>query len=252
NNNTPTKQNLRSNLVEKKRVKFGVKILAFFVRPFLHLKVSGKEYMEMEHFPSVFVCNHGIIYGPIAAVIYLPTYFRPWIDRKMVDREMAAKEMYGRFIYRIPLLPPKAKMRIARLLAGPVTWALNSFNPIPVEKNNLRNVMTTFDDTVKVLSEGDNVLIFPERPRKVNRGDKMTVELLTDSVGRLFTGFANIGRLYYETTGKCLRFYPIYASKRNHTFRIGQPVVFSPDNDPHDEKQRIADLLHDKMLELAE
>ena len=77
---------------------------------------------------------------------------------------MAAKEMYGRFIYRIPLLPPKAKMRIARLLAGPVTWALNSFNPIPVEKNNLRNVMTTFDDTVKVLSEGDNVLIFPERP----------------------------------------------------------------------------------------
>ena len=53
NNNTPTKQNLRSNLVEKKRVKFGVKILAFFVRPFLHLKVSGKEYMEMEHFPSV-------------------------------------------------------------------------------------------------------------------------------------------------------------------------------------------------------
>ena len=252
NNNTPTKQNLRSNLVEKKRVKFGVKILAFFVRPFLHLKVSGKEYMEMEHFPSVFVCNHGIIYGPIAAVIYLPTYFRPWIDRKMVDREMAAKEMYGRFIYRIPLLPPKAKMRIARLLAGPVTWALNSFNPIPVEKNNLRNVMTTFDDTVKVLSEGDNVLIFPERPRKVKRGDKMTVEHLTDSVGRLFTGFANIGRLYYETTGKCLRFYPIYASKINHTFRIGQPVVFSPDNDPHDEKQRIADLLHDKMLELAE
>lgn len=124
--------------------------------------------------------------------------------------------------------------------------ALNSFNPIPVEKNNLRNVMTTFDDTVKVLSEGDNVLIFPERPRKVKRGDKMTVEHLTDSVGRLFTGFANIGRLYYETTGKCLRFYPIYASKRNHTFRIGQPVVFSPDNDPHDEKQRIADLLHDQ------
>ena len=74
--------------------------------------------------------------------------------------------------------------------------ALNSFNPIPVEKNNLRNVMTTFDDTVKVLSEGDNVLIFPERPRKVKRGDKMTVEHLTDSVGRLFTGFANIGRLY--------------------------------------------------------
>lgn len=252
NNNIPTKQNLRSNLVDRKKVKFGVKILAFVVKPFLHLRVSGKEHMDMANFPSVFVCNHGIIYGPVAAVIYLPTYFRPWIDRKMVDKNLAAKEMYGRFIYRIPLLPAKAGMRLARLLAGPVTWALNSFNPIPVEKNSLRNVMSTFDDTVKVLTEGDNVLIFPERPRRVKRGNKMTVEHLTDSVGRLFTGFANIGRLYYDTTGERLRFYPIYASRKNHTFSIGEPVAFNPDNDPHDEKQRITGLLHDRMLELAQ
>lgn len=251
NQNTPTQQNLRHNLVEKKRVKFGVKILAFLVKPFLHLRVYGKENMQMEHFPSVFVCNHGIVYGPIAAVIYLPTYFRPWIDRKMVERERAAKEMCSRFIYRIPLLSAKTKMRIAHALAGPVTWALNSFDPIPVEKNNLRNVMSTFDDTVKVLSEGDNVLIFPEKPRRVKRGDKMTVEHLTDSVGRLFTGFANIGHLYYDTTGKALRFYPIYASRQHHTFRIGEPVVFDPAGDPHEEKQRIAALLHDRMLALA-
>lgn len=251
NRNNPTKQNLRSNLVDKKRVKFGVKIIAFFVKPFLHLRLCGMENMDMENFPSVFVCNHGIIYGPVAAVIYLPTYFRPWIDRKMVDRDMAAREMYGRFIYRIPLLSRKAKMQLASQLARPVTWALNSFDPIPVEKNNLRNVMSTFDDTVKVLSEGDNVLIFPEKPRKVKRGDQETLEHLTDSVGRLFTGFANIGKLYYDTTGKALRFYPIYASRKKHTFTIGEPVVFDPANLPREEKRRIADLLHDRMAVLA-
>lgn len=251
NRNNPTKQNLRSSLVDKKRVKFGVKILAFFVKPFLHLRLCGRENMDMESFPSVFVCNHGIIYGPVAAVIYLPTYFRPWIDRKMVDRDMAAREMYGRFIYRIPLLSRRAKTGIARQLARPVTWALNSFDPIPVEKNSLRHVMSTFDDTVKVLGEGDNVLIFPERPRKVKRGDRETVEHLTDSVGRLFTGFANIGRLYYETTGKSLRFYPLYANRKNHTFNIGEPVVFDPFNEPREEKQRITDLLHLRMVSLA-
>ena len=249
--NKSTKQNLRSSFVEKKRVRFGVRILAFFVKPFLHLKVSGKENMDMENFPSVFVCNHGIIYGPVAAVIYLPTYFRPWIDRKMVDRDMAAREMYSRFIYRIPLLSKSAGMRFARFLARPVTWALNSFDPIPVEKNNLRNVMSTLDVTVEVLREGDNVLIFPERPRRVTRGNKETVEHLTDSVGKLFTGFASIGKLYYDATGKCLRFYPIYASRQGHTFRIGKPVVYDPSVDPREEKQRIANQLHDKMLELG-
>lgn len=252
NRNKSAEQSLHDNLVGRHRVRFGVKILAFFVRPFLHLRVEGCENMDMAHFPSVFVCNHGIIYGPVAAVIYLPTYFRPWIDRKMVDRDMAAQEMYGRFIYRIPLLSERAKRSVARGLARPVTWALNSFDPIPVEKNNLRNVMSTFDDTVRVLGEGDNVLIFPERPRRVRRGDKMTVEHLTDSVGTLFTGFASIGRLYYDKTGQCLRFYPIYASRRNHTFRIGEPVVFDPENDAHEEKRRIASLLYERMAALCE
>ena len=58
-------------------------------------------------------------------------------------------------------------------------------------------------------------------------------------------------RSYYDTTGKVLRFYPIYASRQHHTFRIGEPVVFDPAGDPHEEKQRIAALLHDRMLALA-
>lgn len=250
--NTETKKSLNETLVQEKKVRFGVKIIAFFVRPFLRLKVSGKEHILQENFPSVFVCNHGIIYGPIAAVIYLPTYFRPWIDRKMVDRDVAAREMYDRHIYRIPLLSKKAKTWIARQLARPVTWALNSFDPIPVDKSSMRGIMNTFDDTVQVLSEGDNVLIFPEKPRRVKRGKKMTVEHETRTVGSLYTGFANIGTLYHEKTGKDLCFYPIYANKKNHTFRIGEAVTFDHTNNPRDEKQRIAETLQQRMLTLKE
>ena len=71
-------------------------------------------------------------------------------------------------------------------------------------------------------------MIFPEKPRRVKRGKKMTVEHETNTVGRLYTGFANIWSLYYEKTGQPLYFYPIYANRKNHSFRTGQSVVFDP------------------------
>lgn len=246
----PVKQNLKKKLVQKSRVRFGVKLIATFVRPFLRLKVSGKENMDFENFPSIFVCNHGLFYGPIAAVIYLPTYFRPWVDKKMVVLDLCAQEIYDRELYKWPVLSKKAKMAISRFVAKPVSWALNSFNPIPVEKTSLRGVVETFDDTVQVLIEGDNVLIFPEKPKRVKKKNKMTVAHERQTVGRLYTGFAGIGTLYYEKTGKQLKFYPIYANKKGHTFKIGEPVLFDPDNDPKEEKQRIAEELHYKMLDL--
>lgn len=250
--NDQTRENLNRHLVAKSRVRFGVKIIAFLVRPFLRLRVVGTENMRQEDFPSIFVCNHGIIYGPVAAVIYLPTYFRPWIDKKMIDRDMATREMYERQSHRIPLLSTRAKMWLARQLSRPVAWALNSFDPVPVDKSSLKGVLATFDATVKVLSEGDNVLIFPERPRRVKKGGKVTVEHETVTVGDLYTGFANIGTLYFRETGKALRFYPIYANRKNRTFRIGEPVVFDPDNNPRDEKLRIAEVLQSRMLALKE
>ncbi|MDL2320434.1 hypothetical protein LJC45_04805 [Alistipes sp. OttesenSCG-928-B03] len=249
NANEPTKESLNARLVKKSRVRFGVKIIAAVFRPFLRLRVSGGENMAYRDFPSVFVCNHGVIYGPVAAVIYLPTYFRPWVDKKMCDRDLCAREIYARHIRKLPL-PEKTGRALSRFVARPVTWAIGSFNPIAVEKNSLRNVMSTFGATVDVLREGDNVLIFPEKPKKRRRGGEADIKHETDTVGTLYTGFANIGRLYYDATGKALRFYPIYADRRRHTFRIGEPTLFDPAVDPREEKQRIADDLHRKMLAL--
>lgn len=245
-------ESLKNQLIRKYRVRVGVKVIATFVRPFLHLKVYGKEHLKQGEYPSIFICNHGIIYGPIAAVLYLPTYFRPWIDRKMLDCELSAEEMYGRMFFRLPLLSEKAKRKISCRIAKIVTWALNSFNPIAVERDNLRNVMSTFNLTIDALQEGDNILIFPERPHKVEYDGVETVVHETKDVGNLFTGFANLGKLYYQKCKKCLHFYPIYADKNKHTFRIGEPVIYNPENNSQEEKQRIAMTLQSKMKELRD
>ncbi|MDR0660045.1 MAG: hypothetical protein LBG19_04425 [Prevotellaceae bacterium] len=68
----------------------------------------------------------------------------------------------------------------------------------------------------------------------------------------LYTGFANIGKLYFDLTGKTLRFYPVYANKKKHTFKVGESILFDPDNDPRDEKQRIAEELQERMLGLKQ
>ncbi len=250
--NPQMRDNLKNMLVRKYRTRFGIKLLMLALRPLLHLKLYGREKIDPTHFPSIFVCNHGIIYGPISAVIYLPTYFRPWIDRKMLNRSEAAEEMYRRFLFRIPLLTTRAKKRVARALARPVVWGLNSCNPIPVERDNLRNVMSTFGLTVEALKEGDNVLLFPERPHTTKIGDRETVVHETETVGAMFTGFANLGKIYYEATGKALRFYPLYTNKRSHTLRIGDPVIFDPTAPHKEEKQRIASTLRARMLSLKQ
>lgn len=243
--------NLYRILIKKYRVRYGVKIIATFVRPFLHLKVIGKENIKSDNFPSVFVCNHGIIYGPIAAVIYLPTYFRPWIDKKMLDIKLSSEEMYERLMYRIPLVGERFKKIIAKCLSYPVVWAMNSFNPIGVERDNLRQVMTTFNDTIAALKESDNILLFPERPAKKVLAGKETVIHSTDSVGNLFKGFAKLGDMYWKETGRCLSFYPIYADKAGKTFKIGEAVVYEPTNNVNDERDRIASELKCRMDTLS-
>ena len=238
-------------LIRKYRTRYGVKIIATFVRPWLHLMVKGLENLDNKNYPSVFVCNHGIIYGPVAAVIYMPTYFRPWIDKKMLDVDLATEEMYSRFMYRVPLFGEKFKKRLANWLAHPVVWAMNSFNPIGVERDNIRNVMTTFNDTIKALKESDNILLFPERPAKKVVSGKETVVHSTDNVGTLFKGFAKLGNMYWKETGKCLAFYPIYADKERHTFTIGEAVVYEPNNNVNDERDRIAEELKRMMEEMV-
>lgn len=248
--NNPTRRNLTKTLVEKGRVKIGVKVLAGILRPLLHLRVVGAEHLERKDYPSIFICNHGLFYGPIAAVIYLPTYFRPWVDLKMIDPVLCAAEIYDRELYKAAWLPERFRRWLSRTLARPVTWALNSFDPIPVNKRSAHAAVATFASTVDVLAEGDNVLIFPEKPKRVRKKNKVTVAHERGTVGNLYTGFASIGRLYYEKTGKALKFYPIYADKPSRTFSIGEPVQFDPSNGPREEKQRIASEMHGRMLAL--
>lgn len=242
------KENLRGMFVSKYRMRFGIKIICTLARPFLRLKVSGMENLRKEEYPSVFVCNHGFIYGPISAVIYLPTYFRPWIHNVMLGRESARKELGKSLRIVTRILGRKIGGALLDLLTRLTCWALNSFNPIPVVRGASRDVMTTFNESLKALEEGDNILIFPEKPKNM-------VGLPEDAdayrLRSFYTGFAHVGKMYFDKTGKSLCFYPLYSDRDRRVFRIGKPVRYDPGLEPHEGKKAVAEQLQGRMEELA-
>ena len=101
----------------------------------------------------------------------------------------------------------------------------------------------TIKQSVDALVRGENLLIFPEKPK-----DRYNEESYKD----FNTGFAALGRAYYERTGQCLDFYPAWSDRKSHTFNIGKPVTFDPANDARMEKQRISAELKERMAGLRQ
>ena len=238
---------LKNLFVHKYRVRFGVKIIMTMLRPFMRHKVYGTANLDRSEFPSIFVCNHGEIYGPIASVIYMPVYFRPWSDNRMLDRELIIEHMSGTF-ERIPLLSSGMKLKLAKKITPLIIWALSSFDPIPVQRSNPKEIMKTMKLTIDAMLELDNVLLFPEAPDKHEQNER---GYKTSGVGDFYTGFAHLGKMYFDKTKRCVRFYPVFADKARRRLSIGKPVIYSTELPASEEKQRIANELRAEMLALS-
>lgn len=243
--NDVERENLQHVFVRKYRMRFGVRILCTLLRPFLRLHVSGTEHLMKASYPSVFVSNHGFINGPIAAVIYLPTYFRPWIHNVMLEPDSA----YNELSKSLKGLKKYLGSWAIRLLSKMTCWALNSFNPIPVVRGASKDVITTFTKSIEALGEGDNILIFPERPNHlVDEGKGFSND--SGLLRTFYTGFAHLGKMYFDKTGKSLLFYPLYSDTSRHRFKIGIPVRYKPDIDPRESKKAVAEQLQERMTDL--
>ena len=177
--------------------------------------------MEDVNNPLVFLCNHGEIYGPVAAVLNIPVPIRPWtISEITVDKDETAEYVYKYTIKRQRWLPECLKMPIAKLI-GPISvWAMGCLESIPVFRNKPRDLMNTFRMSVEALQAGDNLLIFPENPNAVAQDHGYERQ----GIGELFSGFEMLA--------------PI--------------ITFDPNNEPNAERERIVTYLQDTMREMYE
>ena len=245
------RENLRDLLVKRHRVRYGVKICTALLRPFFRLKTKGTNNLQRDKYPSVFVCNHGFIDGPIASVIYLPTYFRPWIHDEMLDVEKAYENIAFSFSWVFRVFGKRLGRGFVMTAAKITCWALRSFNPIPVTRGASQEVFVTMEKSLDALEEGDNIMLFPEKPgdRTIDGAESGTK---TEDLRSFYTGFAHIGKMYYDKTGRSLLFYPVYSNRKRHVFNIGAPVQYDPSLPPRESKRHVAEQLQRAIEELAE
>ena len=101
-------------------------------------------------------------------------------------------------------------------------------------------ILSTFKNTVKKLTEGANVVIFPEHPEPYNH-------IICDFQDR----FVDAARMYYKKTGKTLSFVPMYIAPKLKKMVLGEPVQFCPENPIEQERQRICQYLMEHITQLA-
>jgi 1-acyl-sn-glycerol-3-phosphate acyltransferase len=230
-------------LVRRYRVRIGVKILAFLMKPWMYHKVIGAKTVDLSHGPVIFVANHREIYGPIISNLYLPFSFRPWIEHKMLDREKIAEHIWqGAFRFIKPAWFGKLALKITTPI---VAWILNSVEPIPVYRGTARESIKTLNLSVEALQEQDNLLIFPEDPSKTENK-----RYALSGVSEFFPGFVHVAKSYYRATGNIAVFYPVYANPKKRTITFGEGVAYDPKG--RNEPERISRTLMDAMNEMAQ
>jgi len=247
--NPALKQQLDTVVVHKSKNRFGLKIIIFFLRLLMPHRVIGKEHLQgLEEGTVVLVCNHGELYGPVAATLHVPIPFRPWGIAEMMDRDVIVEYLYRNTAVRQDWCPDCLKMPLTKMFARFFLWAFKSLDAIPVYRNNPRALIKTFRMTVDAMQAGDNLLIFPERGDKENEGERGYAE---DGIGDLYTGFAMLAPALYRKAKKAAVFIPTYASKKLKTLSFGPAVTYDPTAPVNVEKLRIVDALQTGIEALA-
>lgn len=246
--NAPLHEQLEAVIVRKSIKRFGVQAIMCLMRPFYRHKIIGRENVRLSNDAgSVFVCNHGEIYGPIVTNLYIPFDFRPWVTYEMADIKAVADHVYNGTMLRQKWIPEKWRRPLTDRLAAPfLVWIMRSVDSIPVYHDNPRKLIQTFRTTISAMEAGDSILLFPENSATSEDG-----RFQHEGVSEFFTGFAVIGQLFYQRTRKCAQFIPVYADKQKRIISFGAPTFYNPDLPTNDEKQRLCDALRGEMLRMA-
>lgn len=223
--------------MEKKKTTISFKIIRGLVRFFY----GNMEVIGLEHLPqneAILVGNHAQMNGPISGELFLPDNCYTWCAGQMME----AKEVPGYAFEDFWSQKPKWThfyYKIASYVITPLAVCVfNNARTIPVYRD--MRVMGTFKTTIKMLKDGANILIFPEKDEKNN-----------NILYQFQDNFIDIARLYYKKTGVELTFIPVYIAPKLRKIYIGEGILFDSDNKIEEEKQRIASYLSEEITKIA-
>ncbi len=223
--------------MEEKKTPLTYRILIWFIRLF-----SPKyEYEGLENIPEgpgVIVGNHCQMYGPIAAEFYVPGPHYTWCEAEMMEKDEVQAYAFSDFWSKKPLYIRWSYWLLSYAIVPLAVLLFNNAHTIGV-RHDVR-VISTFKESVKRLTEGCRVVIFPE-----------DYGLCNNIIYHFRDRFIDVARMYSRRTGEKLPFIPLYISPRLRKMVYGKPVYFDPQAPIEEERQRVISYLSRSVTELA-
>ncbi len=200
------------------------------------IEVAGKE--NIPECDAVLVGNHCLMNGPISAELYLPDNCYTWCAGQMMNLKEVPAYAFDDFWSQKPaLLKPFYKL-LSYIIAPISVSIFNSARTVGVYHD--MRILSTFKNSVRMLKEGKNMVVFPEKDVPNN-----------NIVYEFQDRFVDIAKLYYNTCKKTLTFVPVYISPKLKKIYVGEGIVFNPDVDIAEERQNICKYLSDEITTIA-
>ena len=200
------------------------------------IRVEGTENLPDQ--PCLVVANHSQMNGPIACELYFPGKRYIWCAGQMMQMKEVPEYAFTDFWSEKPKHIRWFYKILSYVIAPVSVCVFRNAHTIGVYRD--ARIISTFKNTVRRLSEGANVVIFPEHNVPYNH-------ILCNFQDR----FIDIAKLYYKKTGQELQFVPMYIAPSLKTMYIGKPIKFCSEQPVEQERARICEYLKEEITSIA-
>lgn len=179
-----------------------------FYGPFIGIvravaKVFTKKYrssvVEPEE-PTVYVCRHLNMRGPLTTIIRLDFHVHPMILSTFFDKDSCYKQ-YAEYTFTERAGKKRKKHNFKAYISSRIVPAImRSLKAIPVYRGVDVNSLDTMRIALEYLKRNESVIVYPDLEYTAGY----------DKESELYEGFLLLGQLYKRDTGKSLRFVPLY------------------------------------------
>lgn len=214
------------------------KIISSVVKIFYRKRKHIGTYNVAENEPCIIVSNHAQMHGPLTTQLYFPRAKYIWTNWEMMNIKEVPKYAYNDFWSNKPKAFKWFWKLVSYLIAPLSAYVFTRADTIPVYRDT--RIVATFKKTVQALKDGYNVIIFPECPTPYN-----------NVVNDFQQNFIDIARLYYKSTGKNLKFVPMYLAPKIKTSNIGTAIEYNPNEEASIERNRISSYLKEEITALC-
>ena len=223
--------------MEQKKTTLTFKIIKALVRIFYgEMTVEGLENIKEPHI--ILVGNHSQMNGPIVGELFLPDNCYIWCAGQMMNRKEVPQYAFADFWSQKPKWTHPFYRFLSYIITPVSVCVFNNARTIPVYKD--MRIMSTFKETIKMLDDQKNILIFPEKDEKQNH-----------ILYKFQENFVDVAKLYHKKTGIELQFVPMYIAPNLKKTYIGKGIQFDSKNEIESERKRICTYLSDEITDMA-